>query len=165
MSYYCCSVTKPCPVLCDLMDCAHRAPLVLHSSLNLLKFMSIESVMLSNYVILWCHLLWLFQSSSIKVFPVNQLFTSGGQSIGASVSASVLLMKIQGWFTLGWTGLISLQSKGLSRVFSNNTNGKHQFFTQPSLWSNSHIYTWLLENHSFDYRDLCPKVTSLLSIV
>ena len=140
MSYYCCSVTKPCPVLCDLMDSAHRAPLVLHSSLNLLKFMSIESVMLSNYVILWCHLLWLFQSSSIEVFPVNQLFTSGGQSIGASVSASVLLMKIQGWFTLGWTGLISLQSKGLSRVFSNNTNGKHQFFTQPSLWSNSHLY-------------------------
>ena len=113
MSYYCCSVTKPCPVFCDPMDCAHRAPLVLPSSLNLLKFMSIESVMLSNHVILWCPLLWLFQSSSIEVFPVNQLFASGGQSIGASISASasVLPKNIQDCFHLGLTGLISLQSR------------------------------------------------------
>ena len=68
MNYYCCSVTKPCPVLCDLMDCAPQASLVLHSSLNLLKFMSVESVIPSNYAILWCHLLWWFQSSSIEVF-------------------------------------------------------------------------------------------------
>ena len=145
MNYYC-SVTKPCPVPCDLMDCAHQASLVVHLSLNLFKFMPIESVMLSNHVILLMLpslIISIFQHQ--RSFPVNQLFTSGGQSIGASVSATVLPMKIQGWFTLGWTGLISLQSKGLSRVFSNNTNGKHQFFTQPSLWSNSHIYTWLLE--------------------
>ena len=78
-------------------------------------------------------------------FPVSRLFTSGSQSIGASASASVLPVNIQGWFPLGWTGWISLQSKGLSRVFSNTTVQKHQFFgTQPSL-SNSHIHTWLLQ--------------------
>ena len=66
--------------------------------------------------------------------------------IGASTSASVFPMNIQDWFPLGLTGLISLQSKGLSRVFSNTTIQKHQFFgVQPSWWSNSHIYTWLLE--------------------
>ena len=79
-------------------------------------------------------------------FPVNQFFVSGGQSIGVSVSASVLSMNIQDWFPLGLTGLISLQSKGLSRVFSSTTVQKHQFFsTQLSLWSKSHIHTWLLE--------------------
>ena len=71
---------------------------------------------------------------------------SGGQSFGASASASVLPMSIQGWFSLGLTGLISLQFKGLSRVFSSTTAQKHQFFSaQPSLWFNSHIHTWLLE--------------------
>ena len=77
-------------------------------------------------------------------FPMNCLFPSGGQSIGAS--ASVLPMEIQGWFPLALTGLISLQSRGLSRVFSNTIDQKRQFFSgQPSLWSNSHIHTWLLE--------------------
>ena len=77
---------------------------------------------------------------------MSWLFTSGGQSIGASASASVLPMKSQDWFPLGLTGLISLQSKGLSRVFSNTIVQKHQFFGfWPSLWSNSHIHTWLLE--------------------
>ena len=80
-------------------------------------------------------------------FPVSQFFTSGSQSIGVSASGSVLPLNIQDWFPLGWTGWISLQSKGLSRVFSNLTVQKHQFFgAQPSLWSNSHIFTWLLEN-------------------
>ena len=79
-------------------------------------------------------------------FLMNRLFASGDPSIGASTSASVLPMNIQGWLPLRLTGLISLQSKGLSRVFSNTTVQKHQFFsTQPSLWSNSHILTWLLE--------------------
>ena len=79
-------------------------------------------------------------------FPVSQFFASGGQSIGASASASVLPMNIQGWFPLGLTGLISLQSKGLSRVFSSTTVQKQDFFgAQPSLWFNSHIHTWLLE--------------------
>ena len=79
-------------------------------------------------------------------FQISWFFTSGGQSIGASASASVLPMKIQVWFPLGLTGLISLQSKGFSRVFFSTTVQKHQFFsTQLSLWSNSHIHTWLLE--------------------
>ena len=78
-------------------------------------------------------------------FQINQLFTWGGQSIGVSASTSVLPMNSQDWSPLGWTGWISLVSKGLSRVFSNSTVQKHQFFgTQPSLWSNSHIHTWLL---------------------
>ena len=79
-------------------------------------------------------------------FQMSHLFTSGGQSIGVSASTSVLPMNIQDWFPLGWTGWISLPSKELSRVFSNTTVQKHQFFsTQPSLWSNSHIHTWLPE--------------------
>ena len=77
-------------------------------------------------------------------FPVTQLFASGGQSMEASPSASVL--NIQDWFPLGWTGWISLQSKGLSRVFSNTIIQKHQFFgAQLSVQSNSHIHTWLLK--------------------
>ena len=79
-------------------------------------------------------------------FPMCQLFESCGQNIGVSASTSVLPMNIQDWSPLGWTGWISLQSKGLSRVFSNTTVQKHQFFgAQLSLLSNSHIHTWLLE--------------------
>ena len=78
-------------------------------------------------------------------FPMTQLFTSGGQSIGVSASTSVLLMNTQDWSPLGWTGWISLQSKGLSRVFSNTTVQKHQFFgTQLSSQSNSRFHTWPL---------------------
>ena len=111
----------------------------------------------------WCHPIISFSvvpfSSCLQCFPasgsflMSQLFTSGGQSIGASASASVLPMNIQDWFPLGWTGLI-LQTKGLSRVFSNTTVQKHQFFgAQPSLWTtltSTHdywkkqtIYLWL----------------------
>ena len=76
-------------------------------------------------------------------FPVSQLFAWGGQSIGVSASASVLPMNTQDWSPLEWTGWISLQSKGLSRVFSNTTVQKHQFFgAQPSSQSNSYIHTW-----------------------
>ena len=79
-------------------------------------------------------------------FQMSQLFASGGQSMGASASASVLPMNIQDWFPLGWTGWISLQSKGLSRLFTNTAVLKHQFFSaQTSLWSNFHIHTWQLE--------------------
>ena len=79
-------------------------------------------------------------------FPVNWLFASGGQSIGASASASVFAMNIQDWFPLGLTGLISFQSKELSGIFSSTTIQKDQFFdAQFSLWFNSHIHTWLLE--------------------
>ena len=88
-------------------------------------------------------------------FPVGQLFASGGQSIGASTSVSVLPMNIQGQFHLGLTGWISLQSKGLSRVFSSTTLQKHQFFdSQSSLQSNSLIHTWPLEKPKLDYTEL-----------
>ena len=106
----------------------------------------IELVMSSNHLIL-CHPL-LFPSifPSIRVFFSESVFASGGQSVGTSASTSVLPMNIQDWYPLGLTGLISLQSKGLSRVFSSTTVQKHQFFrAQVSLWSNSHIHTWLLE--------------------
>ena len=79
-------------------------------------------------------------------FPMSQLFASGGQSIGVSASTSVLPMNTQDWSPLGWTGWISLHFKGLSRVFSNTTVQKHHFLSaQLSLYSNSHIHTWLLE--------------------
>ena len=90
-------------------------------------------------------------------FPMNHLFPSGGQSIGVSASASVLSMNIQDWFPLGWTGWISLQSKGLSRVFSNPKVQKHQFFgAQPFLWWPTLTFVqdyW--KNHSLDYMHLC----------
>ena len=87
-------------------------------------------------------------------FPMSQFFTSRGQSIGVSASASVLPMNIQVWFPLGWTGWISLQSKGFSRVFSNTTVQKHQFFgTLYSPTLISILEYW--KNHSFDYTDLC----------
>ena len=89
-------------------------------------------------------------------FPVSRLFASGGQSIGASPSASVFLMNIQGSFPLGLTGWICLQSEGLSRVFSNAAVQKHQFFgTQPSLWFNSQSIHDYWTNHGFEYMDIC----------
>ena len=91
--------------------------------------MSIELVMPSNHPILCCPLLLLPPiPPSIRVFPMSHLFTWGGQSIWVSASASVLPMNTQDWSPLGWTGWISLQFKGLSRVFSNITVQKHQFF-------------------------------------
>ena len=89
-------------------------------------------------------------------FPMSQLFTSGGQSTGVSASASVLPVNTQDWSPLRWTHWISLQSKGLSRVFSNTTVQKHQFFSaQLSLQSNSHIHTWPLEKPQVWKMDLC----------
>ena len=89
--------------------------------------------------------------------PMSQFFASGDQSIRTSASASVLPMNVQGWFPLGLTGLISLQSKGLSRVLSNTTVQTHQIFdTQLSLWSNSYIHTWLLEKPLAKHGRLRP---------
>ena len=91
-------------------------------------------------------------------FQMSQLFTSGGQSIGVWASTSVLPMNTQYWSPLGWTGWISLQSNGLSRVFSKTIVQNHQLFgTQPSLWSNYHIHTCMAtgKKHSFDYKDFC----------
>ena len=107
----------------------------------------IESVMPSNHLIL-CRPLLLYPQSlpASQSFLMSQLFASGGQSTRVSVSASVLPMNTQDWSPLGWTGWISLQSKGLSSIFSNTTVQKHQFFgAQLSSQSNSHIHTWPLE--------------------
>ena len=126
---------------------AHQAFPSFTISRILLNLMSSESVMpstISSSIALF--------SSCPQSFPAKRsflmiwLFILGGQSIGVSASASVLPMSIQGRFPLGWTGLIYLLSKGLSRVFSNTTIQKHQFFSpQPFLFSSSHIHTWLLE--------------------
>ena len=128
---------------------ALQASLSITNSWSLLKLRSIELVMPSNHLILCCPLLLLPSIfPSIRVFQMSRFFVSGGQSIGASASAStsVLPRNIPDWFPSGLTSLNSLQSKGLSRVFSNNTVLKHQFFSaQFYLWSNSQIHTWLLE--------------------
>ena len=126
---------------------AHQASLSITNSRSSLKLMSIESVMPSSHLIL-CHPLFLLPQSlpASESFPKSQLFAWGGQSTGVSALASFLPKKSQGWSPSEWTGWISLQSKGLSRVFSNTTVQKHQFLgAQLSSQSNSHNHTQLLE--------------------
>ena len=143
----CCSVIQSCPTLCDPMNYSTQGfPVPCH----LLEFAQthvhwVNDAIQSSHPLLPSSPPALSLSHHRGLFQFR-LLASGGQSIGASVSATVLPMNIQGWFPLGLTGLISLLSKRLSRVFSNTTIGRHQFFgPQPSLWSNSHIRTWLLE--------------------
>ena len=144
---------------------ARQASLSITNSRSLLKIISIESVMPTN-----------ISSSAVPFsccpqsfpgsgsFPMSHFFASDGQSIGPSASVSVLPMNIQGLFPLGLTGLISLQSKGLSRVSSNTTVQNHQFFgTQLSSQSNSHIHTWPLEKTiALTRQTFVGKVMSLL---
>ena len=140
------SVAQSCLTLCNPWTSAHQASLSLTNSQSSLKLISIELVMPSNHLIL-CHPLLLLPSIFLSIwvflktlFFSTRVFTSVGPSIGVSASTSVLPMNIHG--ILGVTGLISLQSMGLSRVFSNNTVQKHQFFgAQLSSQSNSHIHT------------------------
>ena len=138
----CCSVVSK---LCDPMDCSMSGFLVLHHLLELAQ----TYVHWVSDAIQPSHPLsppspFAFPASGS--FPMSQFFISDGKSTGASASTSVLPMNIQDWVPLGLTGLISLQSKGLSGVFSSTTVQKCQFFSaQPSLRSNSHIHTWLLE--------------------
>ena len=138
------SVAQSCLTLCHPMDCSTPCPSPTPGAYS-------DSCSSSW----WCHPTISFSVIPFSScpqsfpasgsFPMSQLFTSGGQSVGVSASASVLPMNIQDWFPLGWTSLISLQSKGLSRVFSNTTVQKHQFFcTQLSSQSNSQIHTWPL---------------------
>ena len=109
---------------------AHQASLSITNSRSSLTLTSIELMMPSSHLILCCPLLLcLLSFPASGSFQMSQFFASGGQSIGVSASASVLPVNIQDWFPLGLTGWISLQSKGLSRVFSNTTVQKHQFFT------------------------------------
>ena len=124
---------------------AHQASLSVAISLSLLKLMYIKSVVPSNHLFSIAPFSSCPQSFLHQSLPMSQLFISGGQSIGASASVRVLPRNIQDWFLLGLTGLMSFQSKELSKVFSNTTVQKHLFFdTQPSLWSKCHIHTWLL---------------------
>ena len=148
-----CSVAQSCLILCNPMDCNTPAFPLLH-------YLWVCSN--SHPSSWWCHPTispsivpfssYLQSFPAAGSFPMSQLFASSSQSIGASASELVLPMNIQDWFPLGLTGSISWQSKGLSRVFSNSTVLKHPFFgAQPSLWSNFHVHTSLLKNHSFDY--------------
>ena len=127
---------------------ARQVSVSITNSQSSLKLTCVESVMPSSHLIL-CRpllLLPLLMLPASGSFPMSQLFAWGGQSIGVSALASVLPMNTQDWSPLGWTGWISLQSKGFSRVFTNITVQKHQFFgSQLSSQSNSHIHTWPLE--------------------
>ena len=143
----CCSVTQLCLTLWEPMDYRMPGFPVPHC---LLEFAQTHSLSwrwhptISSYVTPFSSCPQSFPASGS--FPKSRLFKSGDQSIGASTSTSVLPMNIQGWFSLGLTSLISLQSKRLSRVFSSIIIQKHQFFaTLLSLWSNFHTHTWLLE--------------------
>ena len=146
------SVTQPCPTLCDPMK--HSSPgLPVHHKLPEFTQTHVHRV---GDAIHPCHPLSspsppAPNPSSISVFSMSQLFAWGDQSTGVSALPSVLPMNTQDWFLLGWTDWISLQSKGLSRVFSNTTVQKHQFFsTQLSSQSSYHIHTWPLEKPSLD---------------
>ena len=141
------SVTQSCPTLCELNHESHESQHARPPCPSPTPRVHSDSRPSSQ----WCHPAISFsvvpfssypQSLPTGSFPMSQLFAWGGQSIGVSASASVLPMKTQDWSPLGWTGWISLQSKGLSRVFS-TTVQKHQFFgAQLSSQSNSHIHTW-----------------------
>jgi len=142
-----CSVTQSSLILLDPMYCSMPGFPVLHHLPELAQ----TNILWVGDAIQPSHPLLspsppAFNLPSFRVFSNESAFLWCGQRIGDSASASVLPMNIQGWFHLGLTGLISLQSKGLSRVFFNITVQKHQIFsTQLSLWSSSHMHTWLLE--------------------
>ena len=136
-------VAQSCRTPCNLMDCSTPGLPVHHQLLDFTQTQVhrvCDAIQPSSSVIPFSHLQSFPASGSS---PMTQFFTSGGQ--GVSASASVLPMKIQDWFPLGWTGWISLLSKGLSRVFSNTTVQKHQFFSAQLYSPNSQIHMWLLE--------------------
>ena len=141
------SVAHSCLTLCYPLDCSTPGLPVHHQIPELIKLMSIESVMPSNHLIL-CHPLLLLPSvfPSIRVFSNESFLCIRWPKYWVSSSALVLSTNIQDWFPLGLTTLVSLQTKGLSKVSSNTTVQKHQFFSaQLFLWFNSYIHTWLLE--------------------
>ena len=137
------SVTQLCPTLCDPINCSMPGLPVHHLLPEFIQTHPLSQwchPTISSSIIPFSSCLQSFPGSGS--FPMSQLFASGGQNIGVSASTSVLPMNTHDWFPLGWTGWISLQSKGLSRVFPNTTVQKHQFFcTRLSLQSKSHIHT------------------------
>ena len=141
----CCSVAKSSPTLCNPMNCSTPGFPAHHHLLELTQT-HVHWVSDAIHHLILCHPFSTCTQSfpASGSFPVSRLLASVGQSMGNSVSASVLSMNIQGRFPLGLTGSISLLFKGLSRIFSSTTVQKDKFFsTLPSLWSNSHIHTWL----------------------
>ena len=139
------------------MDCSMPGFTVLHHLTVCSNSCPLSLVMLSTHLIL-CRPLLLLPSilASIRVFSKERLIASGGQSIGVSATAAVLLKNIEGWFPLGLICLISVQSKGLSRVFSSTTMQKHLFFgAHPSLWSTLTSVHDYWRNYNIDYTDLC----------
>ena len=144
----CCSAIKLCLTLCDPMGCSIAGFPVLHCppEFSQTHVHCIDDVIQPSHSLLLPSPPALNPSQNQGLFQWSQLFASGGQCTGVSASTAVLPLNIQDWSPLGWTGWISLWSKGLSRAFSNTTVQKHQLFsTQPSSWSKSHIHTWLLE--------------------
>ena len=144
---YCCSIGKSCPTLCDPMDCSTPGFPVFHylSEFAQTHVHWVGDAIRSSYPLSPPSPPALKSFPASGSFPMSLLFASVGQIIRVSDLASVLPMNIQGWFPLGLTGLISLQSKGLSRVFSSTTVWKYQFFrVQGCLWSKSHIMRILL---------------------
>ena len=155
-----CSVTNSCPTLLAPWTIAHQASLSFTISQSLLKLMSLsnDAIQLSHPLLLPSLALSFPVSLS---FPFSQLFASDGQSI--AVSASVLPVDIQCWFPLGLTGLISLLSKGLSRVFSSTKIQKYQFLSaQRSLWSSSHLYMTAEKTIALSIQNFVSKVMCLL---
>ena len=144
-----CSVAELYHLFVTPWTAAHQSPLSSTISQSLIKFVSFESVMPSNHLILCCPLLFCHQSFPTSgSFPMSRLFAWGGPSTGASASASVPPVNIQGWFSLGMTDLISLLSKGLARVLCSTTIQKHWFFdTQPSLCPTLTSVHDCLKNH------------------
>ena len=139
------SVAQLCPTLCDPMSRSTPGLPVHHHLLEFTQTQRPSSPWwhpaISSSIVPFSSCPQSLPAS--ESFPMSQLFTWGGQSTGVSALASFLPKKSQGWSPSEWTGWISLQSKGLSRVFSNPTVQTHQFFsTQPSSQSNSHIHTW-----------------------
>ena len=135
------SVTQPCQTLCDPMNCSTPGLPVHHQLPDSCPSSQWCHPAISSSVVPFSSCLQFLPASGS--FPMSQLFAWGGQSTGVSALASFLPKKSHGWSPLEWTGWISLQPKGLSRVFSNTTVQKHQFFgAQPSSQSNSHIHTW-----------------------
>ena len=138
---------------------ARQASLSITNSRNLLKPRSIALVMPSNHIILCCPLLLLLSIlPSIRVFPMSCLFTSGDQSIGVSSSASVLPMNIENWFPLELTGLISLQSKGLSRVFSSSSKASILQCSSFLIVQLSHLYMTAGKTIALTRRTFVSKV-------
>ena len=161
------SVAQLCPTLCDPMDC-NPPGFPVHLQLPEPAQTHVHELMVpSNHLILWCLLFLLpLIFPSIGFFPMSQFFASGGQNIGVSASASVLPMNIQDWFLLGLTGWISLQCKGLWRVFSNTTVQKYQFFsTWLSLWFYIHYLMYVgsyIHCVEGDFRIHCLILTATL---